>query len=60
MHVRLGGLLLLLACGGELGTKAPVDTSIELPRTLHYRGHGRFMVAGDEIDRSRDFRVQNL
>lgn len=39
--------------------KAHVDTSIDLPRTLHYRGHGRFMVAGDEIDRSADFRVQN-
>ncbi|WP_342596214.1 flavin reductase family protein [Salinicola lusitanus] len=40
--------------------KAHVDSSIERPRTLHYRGHGRFMVAGDEVDRSRDFRVQNL
>ncbi|WP_204352993.1 flavin reductase family protein [Salinicola peritrichatus] len=40
--------------------KAHVDTSVALPRTLHYRGHGRFMVAGDEIDRSKDFRAQNL
>ncbi|WP_353980188.1 flavin reductase family protein [Salinicola endophyticus] len=39
---------------------AHVDTSLERPRTLHYRGHGRFMVAGDEIDRSADFRRQNL
>lgn len=40
--------------------KAHLDTSNDRPRTLHYRGHGHFMVAGDEIDRSADFRVQNL
>lgn len=33
---------------------------IEAPRTLHYRGRGRFMVAGDEIDLSARFRPENL
>lgn len=33
---------------------------IEAPRTLHYRGSGRFMVAGDEIDLSDRFRPENL
>jgi flavin reductase (DIM6/NTAB) family NADH-FMN oxidoreductase RutF len=33
---------------------------IEAPRTLHYRGQGRLMVAGDEIDLSTRFRPENL
>jgi len=33
---------------------------IEAPRTLHYRGQGRFMVAGEEIDLCSRFRPENL
>lgn len=33
---------------------------VKAPRTLHYRGQGRFMVAGEEIDLSARFRPENL
>jgi len=29
--------------------KAWADTSVKDPRTLHHRGNGRFMVAGENI-----------
>ena len=29
--------------------KAWLDPAVKAPRTLHHRGHGRFMVAGEEI-----------
>lgn len=35
---------------------APVEAS----RTLHYRGQGCFMVAGNEIDYRERFRPENL
>lgn len=33
---------------------------LKAPRTIHYRGRGRFMVAGREIDRSKLFKKENL
>lgn len=33
---------------------------IDAPRTLHYRGQGSFMVAGDEIDFRKEFKSENL
>ncbi|MEG9625932.1 flavin reductase family protein [Pseudomonas guariconensis] len=40
--------------------KAHVDRSVKQPRTLHYRGRGQFMVAGETLDFHRRFRPQNL
>ncbi len=40
--------------------KAHVAKSVENPQTLHYRGQGRFMVAGDTLDLREQFRPQNL
>ncbi|KPM63558.1 flavin reductase [Pseudomonas putida] len=40
--------------------KAHVDCSVEQPRTLHYRGGGQFMVAGEILDFRQQFRPQNL
>ncbi|WP_251976211.1 flavin reductase family protein [Salinicola avicenniae] len=40
--------------------KAHVDPTVERPKTLHYRGNGRFMIAGEEIDRAADFRDEML
>ncbi|BBR54890.1 flavin reductase family protein [Pseudomonas guariconensis] len=40
--------------------KAHVDRSVKQPRTLHYRGRGQFMVAGEALDFHRRFRPQNL
>ena len=40
--------------------KAHVDRSVEQPRTLHYRGGGQFMVAGEILDFRQQFRPQNL
>ena len=35
--------------------KAHVATSPRFPRTVHYRGNGRFMVSGKEVDYDRYF-----
>jgi hypothetical protein len=40
--------------------KAHVAISPKLPRTIHYRGNGEFMVSGDEISRRSSFRPENL
>jgi flavin reductase (DIM6/NTAB) family NADH-FMN oxidoreductase RutF len=40
--------------------KAHVATSPKLPKTFHYRGEGKFMISGKEIDRRRRFKAQNL
>ncbi|MBH3359637.1 flavin reductase family protein [Pseudomonas sp. CK-NBRI-02] len=40
--------------------KAHVDRSVKQPKTLHYRGRGQFMVAGETLDFHRRFRPQNL
>nr|WP_225778286.1 flavin reductase family protein [Pseudomonas sp. Marseille-Q3773] len=40
--------------------KAHVDRSVEQPGTLHYRGGGQFMVAGETLDLRQQFRPQNL
>lgn len=40
--------------------KAHVDRSVEQPRTLHYRGGGQFMVAGETLNFRQQFRPQNL
>lgn len=40
--------------------KAHVDRAVEQPRTLHYRGGGQFMVAGETLDFRQQFRPQNL
>jgi flavin reductase (DIM6/NTAB) family NADH-FMN oxidoreductase RutF len=34
--------------------------AIKQPRTIHYRGRGRFMVAGEEINRRKLFKPENL
>jgi hypothetical protein len=39
---------------------ARVATSPRLPRTVHYRGDGRFMVSGREVSRRRLFRPDML
>ena len=33
---------------------------IEMPRTLHYRGRGKFMIAGEEVSFADRFRPENL
>lgn len=40
--------------------KAHVATSVKKPKTLHYRGQGEFMIAGDTISFAKDFKPQNL
>ncbi len=40
--------------------RARVATAPEHPRTVHYLGEGRFMVAGDIVDRSGLFRPEML
>lgn len=40
--------------------KAHVAVSPRLPRTLHYRGNGEFMVSGPTISRRRAFKPENL
>jgi flavin reductase (DIM6/NTAB) family NADH-FMN oxidoreductase RutF len=40
--------------------KAHVATPPKFPQTFHYRGEGKFMVSGKEIDRRREFNRQNL
>jgi len=40
--------------------KAHVATSPKYPTTVHYRGEGRFMISGKEIERRSRFRAQNL
>ncbi|MBD9478693.1 flavin reductase family protein [Pseudoxanthomonas sp. PXM02] len=39
---------------------ARIATSPRLPRTVHYRGDGRFMVSGREVSRRRLFRPDML
>jgi flavin reductase (DIM6/NTAB) family NADH-FMN oxidoreductase RutF len=34
--------------------------AVKQPRTIHYRGNGTFMVAGDNVSRRGKFRPQNL
>jgi len=40
--------------------RAHVAISVSNPKTLHYRGQGEFMVAGDTISFREDFKPQNL
>lgn len=40
--------------------KAHVAASPKLPKTVHYRGNGEFMVSGEEISRRRLFRPEML
>lgn len=40
--------------------KALVATGPELPRTLHYRGEGKFMLSGREINLAKKFRHEML
>ncbi|HEY0180150.1 MAG TPA: flavin reductase family protein [Dokdonella sp.] len=40
--------------------KAHVATAPKWPRTVHYRGDGRFMISGDEVSRRRLFRPDML
>jgi flavin reductase (DIM6/NTAB) family NADH-FMN oxidoreductase RutF len=40
--------------------KAHVATSPRFPRTIHYRGEGRFMVSGREVDYHRYFKPEML
>lgn len=40
--------------------KAHVAPTPEFPRTIHYRGDGRFMVSGDEISRRGRFKPEML
>jgi flavin reductase (DIM6/NTAB) family NADH-FMN oxidoreductase RutF len=40
--------------------KAHVATSPKLPRTIHYRGEGEFMVSGSTISKRSAFKPQNL
>jgi flavin reductase (DIM6/NTAB) family NADH-FMN oxidoreductase RutF len=40
--------------------KAHVATMPKNPRTLHYRGDGEFMVAGETLNLRRKFKPQNL
>ncbi|WP_422504947.1 flavin reductase family protein [Stenotrophomonas sp. GZD-301] len=40
--------------------KAHVARSPKLPRTVHYRGDGQFMVSGDEVSRRRLFNPEML
>lgn len=40
--------------------KAHVASRPKIPRTVHYRGDGRFMVAGEEVSRRRLFKPEML
>ena len=40
--------------------KAHVAVSPAFPRTIHYRGEGRFMVSGKEVNHARYFRPEML
>jgi flavin reductase (DIM6/NTAB) family NADH-FMN oxidoreductase RutF len=40
--------------------KAHIATSPDYPQTLHYTGDGVFMVSGQHIDRSEQFKARNL
>jgi flavin reductase (DIM6/NTAB) family NADH-FMN oxidoreductase RutF len=40
--------------------KAHVDQTVTAPKTLHYRGRGEFMVAGDSLDLSARFKPEML
>lgn len=40
--------------------KAHAATAPRFPRTVHYRGEGRFMVSGKEVDYARYFRPEML
>jgi flavin reductase (DIM6/NTAB) family NADH-FMN oxidoreductase RutF len=40
--------------------KAHAAVSPRFPRTIHYRGEGRFMVSGKEVDYARHFRPEML
>ena len=40
--------------------RAHVASSPKRPRTVHYRGEGRFMLSGDEVSRRRLFRPDML
>ncbi|OSQ40319.1 flavin reductase family protein [Thalassospira mesophila] len=40
--------------------KAHVDKTVTAPKTLHYRGGGEFMVAGDSLDLSARFKPEML
>jgi hypothetical protein len=40
--------------------KAHAATSPEVPRTIHYRGDGQFMVSGREVSFRKMFRPENL
>lgn len=40
--------------------KAHVARTPKLPRTVHYRGDGQFMVSGDEVSRRRLFKPEML
>lgn len=40
--------------------KAHVALSVKNPKTLHYRGRGQFMVAGEMLDFHERFHTQNL
>lgn len=40
--------------------KAHAAVSPRFPRTIHYRGEGRFMVSGKEVDYARYFRPEML
>ncbi|KFE51773.1 flavin reductase family protein [Pseudomonas syringae] len=40
--------------------RAHIAISVSNPKTLHYRGQGEFMVAGDSVSFREDFKPQNL
>ena len=40
--------------------KAHVATALKVPRTMHYRGDGQFMVSGREVRFKKMFRPENL
>ncbi len=40
--------------------KAHVAASPKYPRTMHYRGEGRFMISGQSVSFRRKFKPQNL
>jgi hypothetical protein len=40
--------------------KAHVAVSPRFPRTIHYRGEGRFMVSGKEVNYARYFKPEML
>jgi hypothetical protein len=40
--------------------KAHVAVSPNYPQTFHYRGDGKFMISGKEIDRRSRFKAGNL